>query len=170
MGLFDTAALTIARTVAATVHRDDVDKQGRSYLDHHLAPVARLARSIAQAAGLPDETVALIEAVAWLHDSIEDHGLTADDFDRWGIPEVYPHVLRLSHDKSTPYQLYIVGLCATNDVIAIIVKLADNIVNQSTLDALDAATRERLTAKYEMAFRLLFAALSAILAPLPERT
>ena len=149
----------IAREFAAEIHADQLDKQGRPYFDYHLAPVARMARSLALAAGSPySEQADFIEAVAWLHDAIEDHAVTHEAFYQRGIGAVAAPVRWLTHDKDVPYQHYIVMIADNAPDAALAVKLADNLVNASTLDALPPATRDRLTIKYAAAVRLLLPA------------
>ena len=58
-----------ARAAATAAHAGQVDKQGRDYVEAHLAPVA------AALAGQPPEVV----AAGWLHDIVEDTDWTVDE-------------------------------------------------------------------------------------------
>lgn len=58
-----------ARAVARTAHEGQTDKVGEPYFDAHVADVAaRVARF-----------GPIVEAVAWLHDVVEDTEVTLDD-------------------------------------------------------------------------------------------
>lgn len=66
-----------ARAVARSAHEGQTDKVGEPYFEVHVCDVAaRVARFGAEA-----------EAVAWLHDVIEDTEVTLDDLREAGFPD-----------------------------------------------------------------------------------
>lgn len=135
-----------ARVVAITAHAGAYDKLGEPYLNHVRRVVASQVR--------PD-----YRAVAWLHDVVEDTGVTLDDLRDIGFPdEVVEAVDAITHRPSEPRSDYYARVRANK--IAWAVKLADVIdnVDPERLGRLDPATRVRLTAKYEKALRELASA------------
>ena len=63
------------REIARRAHGGQIDAAGRDYYDAHLTPIAEAARVFG-----PDA-----EAAAWLHDIIEDPGVTSDELAAWGV-------------------------------------------------------------------------------------
>ena len=56
------STVEVAERLARAAHVGQVDKRGRGYAEHHLAPVAALLRPFGPQA----------EAAGWLHDVLED--------------------------------------------------------------------------------------------------
>lgn len=138
------------RTFVRVAHAGQIDKLGRTYLQHHLEPVAaKLAERGDQA-----------EMAGLLHDVLEDTWVTADDLRGMGIPdEVITAVEAVSRRAGESYDDLIARAAA--DTLGIWVKLADNEVNlesNAQLAHLDPATADRLRNKYEAARRTLLAA------------
>lgn len=109
-----------AEAVARHAHAGQVDKQNRPYADFHLAPIAAALRRFGPRA----------EAAGWLHDIIEDCGVTDADLLDAGIPSpVVDAVLSVSRDVFGPetYEALIARACA--DPLGALVKLADNACN-----------------------------------------
>lgn len=131
-----------AKDLATRAHAGQVDKAGRPYIEH----VARVAAAVA------DDPEA--EAVAWLHDVIEDFGFPmrwATDFPR----DTRDSVIRLTRTKRESAADYY-ALIAT-DPIALRVKLADIADNsdEARLALLDDKTAARLRRKYAKALKCL---------------
>lgn len=127
-----------AKALAYRVHAGQVDKAGRPYIEH----VARVAAAVA---GDPEA-----EAVAWLHDVLEDFGFPA----RWATDfprDTRDSVIRLTRTSRESARDYY-SLIAT-DPIALRVKLADIADNadEARLALLDAKTAGRLRRKYAKA-------------------
>ncbi|MFD0738294.1 phosphohydrolase [Lysobacter koreensis] len=133
-----------ARELAHRAHAGQVDKAGRPYIEH----VARVAAAVA------DDSEA--EAVAWLHDVLED------------APDYWAEVTRTVYQRQqaaivalsrTPFKLtasaYYAGIRA--NPLALRVKLADiaDNANEGRLALLDAATAARLRRKYAKAIAAL---------------
>lgn len=119
---------------------------------HHCAAVAEHAATL----GADDELV----ATAWLHDTIEDTDVTADDLRARGASQRQLRVLRLLTHTGLARDAYLAAICLDRD--AALVKRADNMHNgdPSRLAALaDEETRARLAAKYSAEAALLDAAL-----------
>jgi hypothetical protein len=137
------ALVDAARRVAERAHQGQVDKAGAPYIGHPARVAARLSDDMAR-------------AVAWLHDVVEDTDVTLDELSALGFPpEVVCAVDAMTHrdgEERTTYYRRVAG-----DPLALRVKHADIADNSDPgrLASLDAATRERLAAKYATARRLL---------------
>lgn len=128
-----------AKELAHRAHAGQVDKAGRPYIEH----VARVAAAVA------DDPEA--EAVAWLHDVIEDcpgyHDEVSDTFPM-SILIPLNKITRWPWMKGDALQFYYVAIRANQ--IALRVKLADVADNadESRLALLDETTAARLRKKY----------------------
>lgn len=137
----------LARTLAMVSHHGQVDKVGQPYIGHP----ARIAAAV-RAEGYNDE----VEAVAWLHDVVEDCPVTLDDLRRYGLSEaVVEAVDSISKRKGERFEAYYERVKA--NPIALVVKwhdVADN-ADPARLALVAPDTRERLRVKYERARDLL---------------
>lgn len=68
--------LETAIAIARKAHASQSDKLDRDYVDAHLRPIAEAAAVFGEEA----------EASGWLHDVVEDAGVTADELRASGIP------------------------------------------------------------------------------------
>lgn len=133
-----------AKELAHRAHAGQVDKAGRPYIEH----VARVAAAVA------DDPEA--EAVAWLHDVLEDCGAEfrnellniRPDRIFWAV-----HHLTRWPGKSAGYYYARVR----TDPLALRVKLADiaDNANEERLALLDGKTADRLRRKYAKAIKSL---------------
>lgn len=125
----------LAKELAERAHAGQVDKAGRPYIEH----VARVAAACA------DDAEA--EAVAWLHDVIEDHPSFEDEVAQTMPADVYWACITLDRAGSNPSAYY--RRVALN-AVARRVKLADIADNadESRLALLDTNTADRLRRKY----------------------
>ncbi len=123
--------------LAYQAHKDQYDKQHRPYI-YHVFSVAREVSMIDP----------LLEDVALLHDTIEDGGVEYYGLIMFDLGNrVADAVQRLTHLPSEPYKDYLERVA--KDPRDRLVKLCDVKVNLADLGNIpDAATRERLTAKY----------------------
>ncbi|WP_396908278.1 phosphohydrolase [Mycolicibacterium sp.] len=107
--------MAAARALAARAHKGQRDKASRDYFDAHLVPIASAAAIFG-----PD-----VEAVAWLHDVLEDTDLSAVDLSNAGMPvgvvQGIESVTRLDNET---YSHLIARACL--DPIGRFGKLADN--------------------------------------------
>lgn len=132
-----------AKALAIRAHAGQVDKAGRPYIEH----VARVEAAVS------DDPVA--EAVAWLHDVLED----CDECFHEAVfvigSDVALSVMRLTRCRSVPDDRYY-QLIRLNHA-ALRVKLADIADNSSEerLALLDEKTAERLRRKYTKAIAAL---------------
>lgn len=132
-----------AKELAHRAHAGQVDKAGRPYIEH----VARVAAAVS------DDPEA--EAVAWLHDVLEDgdagHGKAAMQF-----PDRIKYAVTLL-TRCTDYDMAIYYGEIRQNPIALRVKLADIADNadESRLVLLDEKTANRLRRKYQRALSAL---------------
>lgn len=148
MELTDYMLVGKARTLAEIAHAGQLDKAGRPYVEH----LARVALAVADHPTSPG----LLQAVAWLHDSIEDTDLSEQDLRAGGMPtEVVEAVRAITHDPDEPRVDYYARV--RKNELARIVKLADVADNSdpARLALLDDATRQRLERKYFIARKTL---------------
>jgi hypothetical protein len=141
--------MSVPEQVARLAHRGQVDKAGRPYIEHVERVVARVRGD------------ALAEAVAWLHDVVEDTMFTEDTLAAFvDDPDVRGAVSLLTRDKTfQSYEDYIEGIRASGDPLALKVKLAD------LHDHLDnPGCPATLRPRYEAAL----AALAALASPAPQ--
>ena len=133
-----------AADLARTAHAGQLDKAGFPYAAHP----ERVARSVAGDA--------LAEAVAWLHDVVEDTQTTLDDLREAGFPErVVAAVDALTRRPSELPDAYYARVA--RDPLATRVKRADLDDNSDPirLRELDQPTRTRLQEKYAHAREVL---------------
>lgn len=128
-----------AEQIAAVAHRGQVDKGGQPYITHPARVAARVAG---------DENAV---AAAWLHDVVEDTTVTLAELEESFPAEVTTAVDALTRRHGeAPADYY----ARVREVpLALTVKLADMADNSDPqrLARLDAATRDRLIAKYARA-------------------
>jgi len=124
-----------ARWLAQEAHAGQVDKAGHPYIEH----VARVAAAVSDGA--------TAEAVAWLHDVIEDHPALATRVLLFPLP-IVDAVLDLTRVEGRSEAFYYWRI--RQNPVALKVKLADIADNsdEARLALLDPATANRLRAKY----------------------
>lgn len=132
-----------AVAIAWRAHEGQLDKAGRPYIHHPLRVMAGVSGEHAKMAAV-------------LHDVVEDTSITAEELLAHGCPPpVVRAVVALSKTSGEPQANYLRRVAA--DPLALTVKradIADN-ANPERLALLEPATRDRLTAKYAEAHRLL---------------
>lgn len=148
----------LAETFARRVHTGHIDKGGAPYAGH-LGRVAARARAHAEAMGLPRQHAEWCQQVGWLHDSIEDTAVEADDLLDAGFePAVVQAVQRLTRPKGKPYVECVAAIIASGDQLAMVVKLSDNEDNLDPARALPNASPEHIE-RYSRSAEMLRAAL-----------
>lgn len=114
-------SVTEAREVAVRAHADQRDRDGSFHIGH----IARVAEAVSD-----DDAY---QRVAWLHDVIEDSGVTAKDLKDRVDPDELQALALLSHQNaSEPYDEYvrrIIGAPGRAGEIARAVKQADMLDN-----------------------------------------
>lgn len=144
MELMDHLLVAKARKLAERAHAWQVDKAGRPYVEH----LDRVAGAVAS----HPKHDGLVQAVAWLHDIVEDTEVGELDLMAAAMPaEVIEAVKAITHLPGEPRADYYARVRA-ND-LALVVKLADiaDNANLARLALLDEPTRERLARKYAVA-------------------
>lgn len=129
-----------AKSIAEAAHQGQQDKAGHPYITHPGRVASRL-----ETAGAPAEAI----AAGWLHDVVEDTDVTLDDLHTAGLPpETVQAVDAVTKRQGEPAADYATRIKTTP--LALEVKCADLDDNSDPqrLAKLDAATRDRLTAKY----------------------
>jgi (p)ppGpp synthase/HD superfamily hydrolase len=135
--------LAAAKAIATIAHRFQTDKIGVPYIEHPRRVAARLDK--------PKHI-----AAAWLHDVIEDCGITAENLAAAGISnEVIGAVVLLTRREDNKGYGYYEAI--RENPIALAVKLADIADNTDPerTARLEPEVRQRLAAKYENAKKLL---------------
>jgi len=130
-----------ARRLAARHHAGQVDKAGAPYIRH-----------LERVAGRVSDLGVGHEAVAFLHDVLEDTDATEADLLAAGLGEhIVEAVVALTKVRGESNADYYVRV--RTNTLAWNVKLADvdDNADPDRLAALDAPTRDRLTAKYHRA-------------------
>lgn len=143
-----------ADALAADKHRGQVDKAGRPYIEHPRRVAARLSDAEAQ-------------AVALLHDVLEDTDATPNELRRAGMPDrVVEAVLALTKRADDESYDDAVRRAAAHP-LARQVKAADVADNadEQRLALLDEDTAARLRAKYARARQLLTVATGTLRNP-----
>lgn len=131
----------LAIRIARIAHWGQLDKAGKPYIKHPEA-VAKMLE--------PHGENAVV--AGWLHDVVEDGGITLDDLRRFGFPEEV--VRAVDSVTRRPNETYMDMIRrASADPLGRLVKLADNAHNSSRerLALLDEDTRERLEKRYAKA-------------------
>ena len=137
--------VSTALAIATAAHATHLDKAGQPYIDHPKR-VAVGAVQLAEPVGLGR---VVVEAVALLHDVVEDSHWTLDALAGKGLPPaVVDPVGLLTHAKHAPRGPYLDAI--TGDPVALVVKLADTLDNTDPvrIAALPRDEAARLTAKY----------------------
>lgn len=132
-------------------HRGQRDAQGRDYVEAHLAPIAAGCSVFGAEA----------EASGWLHDIVEDTGVSVEDLRQAGIPNtVVQAIVSVTKVEGEAYESLIERACA--DPLGRYVKFIDNawnIASSRGLAAIDPERAERmLERKYLPARHRLLAA------------
>lgn len=134
-----------ARAWAVKAHAGQKDKAGKDYFKAHVTVVAE---------GVKGDPIA--EAVAFLHDTVEDTSVTIEDI-RTGFPkEVADAVSTLTHSKGISYAEYLWYI--QQNSIAVKVKLSDLRTKFMDLTRLPHTPTERdleRTRKYKRAYTIL---------------
>ncbi len=109
--------VSLAAKIATEAHQGQFRRDGVTpYVRHPEAVAARVAGDY------------LAEAVAWLHDVLEDTAITVDDLKRSGVPdEVITRVVLLTNKGGIAYEHYLEHIKA--DAVATKVKIADMLTN-----------------------------------------
>lgn len=135
--------LEMAQALAEDAHKGQVDKIDEPYIGH----VSRVAAGVRDA-GFGTE----VQAVAWLHDVVEDTDVTLTDLIDAGFPpNVIGAVDTITKRPHEPFAAYYERVKANPTAMAVKWHdVADN-AREDRLARVAPDTRERLRAKYERA-------------------
>lgn len=139
-------AVTTAERIATAAHAGQVDKAGRPYIDHP----RRVASLVSEMTDDPDAV-----AAAWLHDVVEDTGVTLDHLRTAGfstrVLDAVDALTRRPDEGDAYYQR------VRANGIALIVKRADIVDNTDPyrVAMLPGAIAQRMREKYIQAMELL---------------
>lgn len=142
--------LGVAMVLASLAHHGQEDKAGANYIHHP----CRVAERVKAAGG--DGSV---QAVAWLHDTLEDTALTLGDlrvcgFSNQIIDAVDCLTRRFASSRPERYHAEFIERIKHNP-IARMVKIADLQDNLSRLDSLPSGEAEGMKRRYEKALAML---------------
>lgn len=142
------AGVREARALAERLHEGQTDKSGAPYIGH-------LRRVVEHLVDLGDASESELVA-AWLHDTIEDTPMTADELLDLGFSREAVEIIQLvTRDRSTneTYAQWIGRLVRSGNRSAIRVKLADNRDNgdRERLAALGRKKAQSLGRRYAIA-------------------
>ena len=134
----------LALQIATAAHAGQTRRNGEPYVNHPIRVAERVEGE-------------LNKAVALLHDTIEDCGMTVADLVAKGMPdEVAQDVLTLSRRKEETYDLFILRVIEEGSPRATLVKVADIDDNLADFDPATAKAADIQRAdKYRLARRLL---------------
>ena len=113
-----------ARLLAERQHQGQVDKSGKPYILHPTRVAGRMKT--------PEE-----EVVGWLHDVVEDTGLSLAEIEQQFGPETADAVDAISRRKGEPWEDYLARV--KDNRIARSVKISD-LIDNSNLSRLDHVT------------------------------
>ncbi len=134
-----------AEELACRVHAGQIDKAGVRYEEH----LRRVAASVSN-----DRE----KVVAWLHDTVEDAGITIEQIKVMFGLHTAAAVLAMTHNKAEDYFVYVRRIKSNR--VARAVKIADLIdnLNLSRILAVRKITSEdaKRVAKYARALNILF--------------
>lgn len=130
-----------ARLLAELRHQGQVDKSGKPYILHPARVAGRMQT--------PEEKV-----VGWLHDVVEDTGLSLCDIERQFGPETAAAVDAISRKEDEPWEEYLERV--KQNPVARAVKISD-LIDNSNLSRLEniTLTDVRRQEKYNRALRFL---------------
>ena len=136
----DSDQIARARAIATFAHAGQVDKSGADYITH--------PRRVAERLVVEDGSCVAVSA-AWLHDVIEDCGITGAELVEQGIaPEIVEVVELLTRRDDVPSDHYYAAIREHPDALAVkLADIADN-TDPARVGLLDEETRERLRRKY----------------------
>lgn len=131
----------IAKALAEKLHAGHVDKSGKPYIDHPMRVVSWL--------DTPEEKV-----VGWLHDTVEDTGLSLAEVERIFGAETARAVDAITHREDEPWERYLARV--KENPIARQVKISD-LIDNSNLSRLPNITMRDIKrqAKYNAALQYL---------------
>jgi (p)ppGpp synthase/HD superfamily hydrolase len=134
--------IDLALKIATQAHLGQVDKLGNDYMSYPTRVASKFA-------GDHD-----LQAISYMHDVLEDSTVTEEELRKLFSSHIVNAVIAITKKDGQLYADYLKQVKANG--MALAVELADIEDNMSRLDQItDAATRERLTEKYQHALKAL---------------
>ncbi|GAB6855988.1 HD domain-containing protein [Microbacterium xylanilyticum] len=130
---------TRAEAIARAAHAGQVDKTGHPYIDHPARVAARVQGN------------AQLEAIAWLHDVVEDTTVTLDDLRREFPDEIVDAVDALTKRPGETRQDYYARVRQNTRALQVKHADIDDNTDPARTALLDETTRARLAQKYAAA-------------------
>jgi (p)ppGpp synthase/HD superfamily hydrolase len=143
-----TAEIQLARDIATSAHRGQVDKIKAPYIEHP-AMVAFLVQLLPDFAAADASVQEAAVCAAWLHDTVEDTEVTADSLTAVGFaPNIVTSVVALTRTPQVEPDAYYA--MTRSDAAALLVKTADLASNLALerVARLDSDSREWFEKKY----------------------
>lgn len=137
--------VTEAKEVATQAHQGQVDKNGSPYIGHP----GRVAGHVTRHAAAEDLEAA--QAVAWLHDVVEDTPVTLADLAQQFPAEVVAAVDAMTKRANEDRDAYYRRVRANRIARAVKQADLDDNTDPARTARLDPETRQRLAKKYEHA-------------------
>lgn len=131
-----------AQAIATAAHAGQTDKAGAEYITHP----RRVAVRVCQYA--PAGQTETAQAVAWLHDVVEDTPVTLQDLTGQFPPAVVAAVDALTRHEDETREDYYCRVAANELARAVKYADMDDNTDPARLQLLDEETRRRLEAKY----------------------
>ena len=152
--------IEIARKLAEKVHGKQKRKDGKPYFSHVEAVANIVLNEWKRLLSLDkpeltsywDARSNLVVAAAFLHDSVEDQGLTADDFQREGLDHFVYNLVKTVSNQKENYFDFIMRIRGSHDSLnygSRLIKLADLTHNMSDLQ--EGSMKD----KYRFAYHIL---------------
>lgn len=146
---------------AKILHADQRDKLGKPYIGHIERVVEHLRQSFVN---FTDDQL----HAAYLHDAMEDCGVTKSDLFDKGYKDTIVKTIELvtkpkEKMSNSDYEKWIRSMIASQNIDAIRVKFADmtDNFNKMRMSLLDAQERNKLNKKYAKPYRMLAEAVNA---------
>jgi len=139
------ALIDRAHAIAATAHADQTDKAGVPYIDHPRRVSIRVCHYA------PNGLTEAAQAVAWLHDVVEDTPITLQDLTEHFPPAIVTAVDALTHRAHETREDYYQRIAANTLARAVKQADIDDNTDPQRLQLLDEHTRHRLETKYAQA-------------------
>lgn len=117
----------------ATQHHHGQKYIDQTYMDGHIYPVVLQAELIARGAKMSSTEIDCVIAIAYMHDLVEDTTVSLDMIqDITHVPDAVPNAVNaLTKCDGEPHGEYLQRIINCN-IYAVVVKLADSLVNLRT--------------------------------------
>lgn len=142
-----------ARKIAEEAHRGQTRADKRTpYLNHPLDVADRFCKKWATEMGGISGLLCRGEALALVHDVLEDSDFTIEQLSDLGLESIITELRPLTNEDGLTYLDYLLRLRHSNNQLALAVKLCDMDSNLADLhNILSAGRRKAMETKYSLA-------------------